>query len=47
MMNAAFAELGLDWRYLKLPVPPEWFAFVETSTDADFAPSTTWAFVRM
>jgi shikimate dehydrogenase len=22
MMNAAFAELGLDWRYLKLPVPP-------------------------
>jgi shikimate dehydrogenase len=28
MMNAAFAELGLDWRYLKLPVPPE--RFVET-----------------
>jgi shikimate dehydrogenase len=26
--NAAFAELGLDWRYLKLPVPPE--AFAET-----------------
>jgi shikimate dehydrogenase len=26
MMNAAFAELGLDWRYLKLPVPPERFA---------------------
>jgi shikimate dehydrogenase len=25
MMNAAFAELGLDWRYLKLPVPPERF----------------------
>jgi shikimate dehydrogenase len=25
MMNAAFAELGLDWRYLKLPVPPEHF----------------------
>jgi len=25
MMNAAFAELGLDWRYLKLPVPPELF----------------------
>jgi shikimate dehydrogenase len=22
MMNAAFAELGLDWRYLALPVPP-------------------------
>ena len=26
MMNAAFADLGLDWRYLKLPVPPERFA---------------------
>jgi shikimate dehydrogenase len=26
MMNAAFAELGLDWLYLKLPVPPERFA---------------------
>ena len=26
MMNAAFAELGLDWRYLKLPVSPERFA---------------------
>jgi shikimate dehydrogenase len=26
MMNAAFAALGLDWRYLKLPVPPERFA---------------------
>jgi shikimate dehydrogenase len=26
MMAAAFAELGLDWRYLKLPVPPERFA---------------------
>jgi shikimate dehydrogenase len=25
MMNAAFAELGLDWRYLKLPVPPQRF----------------------
>jgi shikimate dehydrogenase len=25
MMNAAFAELGLDWRYLKLPVSPERF----------------------
>jgi shikimate dehydrogenase len=25
MMNAAFAELGLDWRYLQLPVPPELF----------------------
>jgi shikimate dehydrogenase len=25
MMNAAFAELGLDWRYLKLPLPPERF----------------------
>lgn len=25
MMNAAFAELGLDWRYQKLPVPPELF----------------------
>jgi shikimate dehydrogenase len=23
MMNAAFRELGLDWRYVKLPVPPE------------------------
>jgi shikimate dehydrogenase len=26
MMAAAFAELGLDWRYFKLPVPPELFA---------------------
>ena len=25
MQNAAFAEAGLDWRYLKLPVPPELF----------------------
>jgi shikimate dehydrogenase len=26
MMAAAFRELALDWRYLKLPVPPELFA---------------------
>jgi shikimate dehydrogenase len=26
MMNAAFAELGLDWRYVRLPVPPARFA---------------------
>jgi shikimate dehydrogenase len=26
MMNAAFAELGLDWRYFRLPLPPERFA---------------------
>ena len=26
MMNAAFEELGLDWRYVKLPVRPELFA---------------------
>ena len=26
MMNAAFGELGLDWRYLPLPVPPAHFA---------------------
>jgi shikimate dehydrogenase len=25
MLNAAFRELGLDWRYLRLPVPPELF----------------------
>ena len=25
MMNAAFAELGLDWRYLALPLPPAHF----------------------
>ena len=25
MINAAFRELGLDWRYVKLPVPPELF----------------------
>jgi shikimate dehydrogenase len=25
MMNAGFGRLGLDWRYLKLPVPPERF----------------------
>jgi shikimate dehydrogenase len=23
--NAAYADLGLDWRYVKLPVPPELF----------------------
>jgi shikimate dehydrogenase len=26
MMNAAFRELGLDWRYVKLPVSPGLFA---------------------
>lgn len=26
MQNAAFRALGLDWRYVKLPVPPELFA---------------------
>jgi shikimate dehydrogenase len=26
MMNAAFAELGMDWRYFHLPVPPARFA---------------------
>jgi shikimate dehydrogenase len=26
MMNAAFAELGLDWRYFRLPVAPDRFA---------------------
>jgi shikimate dehydrogenase len=25
MMNAAFRQLGLDWRYVRLPVPPERF----------------------
>ena len=30
MMNAAFGALGLDWRYLKLPVPPE--RFEQTAT---------------
>ncbi|MFL5912373.1 MAG: hypothetical protein ACJ768_17610, partial [Gaiellaceae bacterium] len=25
MHNAAFAALGLDWHYVKLPVPPERF----------------------
>ncbi|MEA2479250.1 MAG: shikimate dehydrogenase [Thermoleophilaceae bacterium] len=25
MHNAAYADLGLDWRYVKLPVPPELF----------------------
>ena len=25
MMNAAFEELGMDWRYVKLPVRPELF----------------------
>lgn len=25
IQNAAFRELGLDWRYVKLPVPPERF----------------------
>jgi shikimate dehydrogenase len=28
MHNAAFKELGLDWRYVRLPVPPD--AFAET-----------------
>jgi shikimate dehydrogenase len=26
MMNAAFAKLRLDWRYVQLPVPPDRFA---------------------
>jgi shikimate dehydrogenase len=26
MMNAAFAELGMDWLYVHLPVPPARFA---------------------
>src|SRR3954454_7423425 len=26
MHNAAFAALGLDWHYVKLPVPPERFS---------------------
>jgi shikimate dehydrogenase len=26
MMNAAFAELGLDWRYMRLPAPGDLFA---------------------
>lgn len=26
MHNAAFRELGIDWRYVKLPVPPELLA---------------------
>ena len=26
MHAAALAELGLDWEYLKVPVPPELFA---------------------
>ena len=25
MMNAAFGELGLDWRYVRLPVAPDRF----------------------
>ena len=25
MHNAAFRDLGLEWRYVKLPVPPERF----------------------
>jgi shikimate dehydrogenase len=25
MMAAAFAELGLEWRYLRLPIPPDLF----------------------
>jgi shikimate dehydrogenase len=28
MMNAAFAELGLDWHYVHLPVPPQLFGEV-------------------
>jgi shikimate dehydrogenase len=28
MMNAAFRELGLDWRYVRLPVAPDRFADV-------------------
>jgi shikimate dehydrogenase len=26
MMAAAFGELGLDWRYLRLPIPPDLFS---------------------
>jgi shikimate dehydrogenase len=29
MMNAAFAELGMDWRYVHLPISPQ--RFVETA----------------
>jgi shikimate dehydrogenase len=29
MMNAAFAELGMDWRYIHLPISPQ--RFVETA----------------
>ena len=31
MMNAAFAELGLDWRYFHLPVAPDRFAATATA----------------
>ena len=32
MMAAAFAELGLDWRYFRLPVPPELFRETESAS---------------
>jgi shikimate dehydrogenase len=34
MMNAAFAELGLDWHYVRLPVPPELFAEITPALPA-------------
>jgi shikimate dehydrogenase len=34
MMNAAFGELGLDWRYLRLPLPPERFEQTVTALSA-------------
>ena len=54
MMNAAFRELGLDWRYVTLPVPPERFAETvralpasgyrgrQRDDPAQAAPRTTW-----
>jgi shikimate dehydrogenase len=42
MMNAAFGELGLDWRYLKLPLPPERFEQTVTALSRSAASSTSW-----
>jgi NAD(P)H-dependent flavin oxidoreductase YrpB (nitropropane dioxygenase family) len=36
MHNAAFAALGLDWRYVKLPVPPERLAEVVAALPAGY-----------
>ena len=41
MMAAAFAELGLDWRYFRLPVPPELFGNHESASRIGYVGADT------